>query len=100
MRFILKSFGYQVSNPASERFHKTVGADIVQSCRKLIEPLIATLEAVAAQIKELERAIMRLATQRYPHAVRLQEIAGALGACGTFSLCLKRDQRDADKELH
>lgn len=121
VRFTLKSLGYRVSNPASERFHKTVGLELPPSCQELIAPMIAAIESLTARIKDLERSITRLATARYPQAQRLQGITGVgpitslyfvlkVGDPKRFShgrdvgaylgLCPRRDQSGAvDKQL-
>jgi transposase len=76
VRFSLKSLGYRVCNPASERFHSRVLAEVPAECLEAVRPLLDVLEVISAKIAEAERTIARLARERYPVASRLQQIDG------------------------
>lgn len=76
MRFTLKSLGHPVSNPASQRFHKTVMEEVPQDCAEVIRPMVEVLERMTLQIKELERKIVKLGKESYPQAEKLQRITG------------------------
>lgn len=121
VRFTLKSLGYQVSNPSSERFHKTVAAEVPPECLALLAPLLEVLKDLSGRIKEMERELIALGRQRYPQAGRLAQIDGVgpitslyfvlkVGDPQRFGrardvgpylgLCPKRDQSGAmDKQL-
>lgn len=54
VRFTLKSLGYRVSNPSSERFHKLVVEELPESVRALIVHSVASIAELTARIKALE----------------------------------------------
>ena len=54
VRFTLKSLGYRVSNPSSERFHKLVVEELPESVRALIAHSVASIAELTARIKALE----------------------------------------------
>lgn len=76
VRFTLKSLGYSVANPASERFHKTVLKEVPEGCAEVIRPMVEVLEKMTLQIKDMERDIVRLAKESYPQAEKLRQITG------------------------
>jgi len=121
VRFTLKSLGYRVSNPSSERFHKLVMEEVPGSVGALIAPGVASIAELTARIKALEVSIARLATEKYPQTIYLQQVSGVgpitslyfvlkienpqrfkrTRDIGAFvGLCPKRDQSgETDKEL-
>jgi transposase len=76
VRFTLKSLGYAVSNPATERFHRKVRDEVPEAVLSVIAPLLAVLEETTARIKEMEAGMTRLIKEHYPAAQRLQQIPG------------------------
>lgn len=76
VRFTLKSLGYTVCNPATERFHKKVREEVPDAVQRVIEPMLAVLEATTEQIKVMEREIARLIKEQYREAQRLEQIPG------------------------
>jgi transposase len=76
IRFTLKSLGYEVSNPSSQKFHKTVMSEVPEECQKAIKPAVRALEELSARIKELDAALAKLAEERYPQTVYLQQVSG------------------------
>ena len=76
VRFTLKSLGQAVRNPSSESFHKTVLADIPADCLPVVQPLLAVLAQVTAQIKAMERDLVQRSKKDYPATQRLQQIVG------------------------
>ncbi|MES2707523.1 MAG: IS110 family transposase [Verrucomicrobiota bacterium] len=76
VRFTLKSLGHPVSNPASERFHKSVMEEVPENCQEVIRPMVEVLEKMTAQIREMEREILRLGKENYPQAEKLRQITG------------------------
>jgi len=59
VRFSLKSLGYAVSNPSSERFHKVAMETLPEVVREMIAPSVQALAV-------LEREISVLARTKYP----------------------------------
>lgn len=76
VRFTLKSLGYAVANPSSERFHKLVMDEVPEALRQMIAPSVAVLAELSARIKVLEREICDLAHNKYPQTGWLQQIPG------------------------
>jgi hypothetical protein len=76
VRFSLKSLGYAVRNPSSERFHKVVEEGLPETLRQMIAPSVQALAELTARIKVLEREINSLAQRKYPQTARLQQIPG------------------------
>lgn len=121
VRFTLKSLGHAVRNPSSESFHKRVAGEIPADCRIVVQPLLAVLEKITAEIKALEAQLVQRSKTDYPVTQRLQQIAGVgpltalafvlkLGDPQRFSrsrdvgaylgLCPRRDQSGGtDKQL-
>ena len=121
VRFTLKSLGYPVSNPSSGRFHKLVLNEVPESIREMIAHNVAAIAELTERIKALNTSISRLAAERYPQTICLQQVSGVgpitslyfvlkIGNPGRFQrtrdigaflgLCPKRDQSgETDKEL-
>jgi transposase len=121
VRFTLKSLGYLVSNPSSACFHKLVLKEVPESIGEMIAHNVAAIAALTERIKALDTSISRLAAERYPETIYLQQVSGVgpitslyfvlkVGNPGRFrrtrdigaflGLCPKRDQSgETDKEL-
>jgi transposase len=121
VRFTLKSLGYPVSNPSSASFHKLVLKEVPESIGKMIVHNVAAIAELTERIKALDISISRLAAERYPETIYLQQVSGVgpitslyfvlkVGNPGRFQrtrdigaflgLCPKRDQSgETDKEL-
>jgi transposase len=76
VRFTLKSLGYTVGNPSSERFHKVVTATLPPGLCQMIAPSVQALAELSVRIKVLESEIRTLAQSKYPQAAQLQQIPG------------------------
>lgn len=76
VRFTLKSLGYTVRNPSSERFHKVIEEGLPETLRQMIAPSVQVLAELTTRIKELEREINTLAQTKYPMTAQLQQIPG------------------------
>ena len=76
VRFSLKSLGYPVSKPSSERFHKLVLSEVPESIGEMIAHNVAALAELTQRIKALEVSISRQAAERYPETRYLQQVSG------------------------
>ena len=76
VRFTLKSLGYNVRNPSTERFHKVVMEEVSEAVRQMIGPSVQALGELTVRIKTLELEINTLAKMKYPQTARLQQIPG------------------------
>jgi transposase len=121
VRFSLKSLGYPVSNPSSERFHKLVLREVPESIGEMIAHNVAAIAELTQRIKALDISISRLAAERYPETIYLQQVSGVgpitslyfvlkVGSPERFQrtrdigaflgLCPRRDQSgETDKQL-
>ena len=76
VRFTLKSLGYAVSNPSSDRFHKLVLSEVPESIGEMIAHNVAAIAELTGRIKALDTSISRLAAERYPQTIYLQQVSG------------------------
>lgn len=76
VRATLKSLGHAVSNPSSERFHKTVAAEVPGECLAVLGPMLEVLRDLSGRIKDMERELIALGRRSYPQAQRLAQIDG------------------------
>ena len=76
VRFTLKSLGYPVPNPSSERFHKVAMEALPESIARMIAPSVQALAELSARIKVLEGEIKILARTKYPQSAHLEQIPG------------------------
>jgi transposase len=76
LRFTLKSLGYTIANPSTERFHKVIEGRIPEAVGRVIAPSVRALEELSLQIKLLEREIIALARSKYADTAWLEQIPG------------------------
>lgn len=93
VRFTLKSLGYAVRNPSSERFHRVVMEGLPNELGQMIAPSVQALAELSARIKELDREINLLAKTKYPQTAALQQIPG-VGPITALYFVLKIEDPD------
>lgn len=79
VRFTLKSIGIRLRSPKTTCFARHARRELETDFPEtlaLIEPSLAVLDAMSVQIRELEKAIEKLATESYPQCMFLQGITG------------------------
>lgn len=79
VRFTLKSMGIRLKSPKTTCFARHARTALFEEFPEilaLIEPSLAVLDAMSAQIRELEKNIEKLAQERYPQCAYLQGIVG------------------------
>src|SRR6516164_8855460 len=76
LRFTLKSLGYTIANPSTERFHKVIEGQIPDSMSTVIAPSVRALEELSLRIKLLDREIIALTRTEYPETAWLEQIPG------------------------
>src|SRR6476661_7179552 len=76
LRFTLKSLGYTIANPSTERFHKVIEGQIPEPVGRVIAPSMRALEELSLQIKLLDREIIALARSKYADTAWLEQIPG------------------------
>lgn len=95
VRFLLKSLGVKIpSGCKATSFVKQVRAGIGEEYQELVEPLLVMLEAVNAKIKEVERDLEQMASERYPETELLKQVPGVGPVTAlTFVLTLESPDR-------
>ena len=76
LRFTLKSLGYTIANPSTERFHKIIESALPESVVQMIAPSVQAIEELSLRIKLLDREIRILAHIKYPETSWLEQIPG------------------------
>ena len=77
VRFLLKSLGVFVSSSIKAMaFARKVRAQLAPADAALVEPLLAAIDALNAQVKTLDVELETLAGDRYPATARLRQIPG------------------------
>src|SRR6476469_6457354 len=76
LRFTLKSLGYAIANPSTERFHKVIQEQVPESVDSVIAPSVQALKELSLRIKLLDREIATLARSKYPETTWLEQIPG------------------------
>ncbi len=94
VRFSLKSLGYGVSNPSSERFHKVAMESLPEAVREMIAPSVQALAELSARIAVLEREISLLARTKYPQTLWLQQVLRSRSNHGAL-LCVEDRRPEA-----
>src|SRR6516225_9474776 len=76
LRFTLKSLGYTIANPSTERFHRVIESALPESVIQVIAPSVQAIEELSLRIKLLDREIRTLAHTKYPETSWLEQIPG------------------------
>ena len=76
LRFTLKSLGYTIANPSTERFHKVIEGQLPESLSTVIAPSVRVLEELSLRFKLLDREIIAMARSEYPETAWLEQIPG------------------------
>ena len=77
VRFLLKSLGVFVSSSIKAMaFTRKVRAQLAPADAALVEPLLAAIDALNAQVKALDVELETLAHETYPATERLRQIPG------------------------
>jgi transposase len=97
VRFLLKSLGVFVpSSIKAMAFTRKVKVQLAAADCALVEPLLAAIETVNAEIKKLDTELETLAREKYPVTERLRQIPGVgplTALC--FVLTLEKPERFA-----
>lgn len=103
VRFTLKSMGIRLRSPKTTCFARHARRTLAAAhpgTLELIEPSLLVLDAMTMQIRELEKAIEKLAAESYPQTQLLQSITG-IGTITSLAFVLtigdpKRFERTRD----
>ena len=72
----MKCFGLQLPTCSAESFHRKVRELIPADLKAAMFPILDVLAKVGKEIKELDRHLSKLAQEKYPEAIKLQQING------------------------
>lgn len=76
VRGTVKSFGKRLPSCSTECFHKKVISHIPQQLQKGLEPVLVLIAQITTQIKELDKEIERISSERYPETELLRQVKG------------------------
>ena len=76
IRGTVKSFGERLPSCSTECFHKKVVSHIPQKLQQGLEPVLLLIAQINAQIKELDKEIERISSERYPETELLRRVKG------------------------
>jgi transposase len=74
VRGVVKSFGVRLGSRNTRSFPAWARERIPDELRAALEPVLATLETVVAQIKILEVGLVRMARDRYPETALFRQV--------------------------
>jgi len=72
----MKCFGVQLPTCSAESFHRKVRDLIPEDLEPAMFPILDVLANVGKEIKDLDRHLSKLAQEKYPEAIKLQQING------------------------
>lgn len=76
VRGTCKGFGLRLASCSAAAFHRKVRESLPDDLQPALEPVLATLEQLDGQIRELERRLAKLVQRRYPAAGVLRQVNG------------------------
>jgi transposase len=76
VRGILKAVGLRAPASGSSPFPSKVAASVPDELKPSLMPLLETIAHLNRQIYQFDRAIERLASNRYPETTRLRQVSG------------------------
>jgi transposase len=75
-RGVVKSAGERVPRCSAASFHRKAAEAIPEGFDAALQPLLDQIEQVSHQIRQYDRRIEEMATERYPETSVLQQVAG------------------------
>lgn len=75
VRSLVKTTGHRLPKSTTATFH-TLEADIPEPIQPLLASMMLTIECITYEIREYDKTIKKLAKDRYPAALHLQQVAG------------------------
>ena len=76
VRGTLKSFGIRLPDCDAAAFHRNVRGDVPKDMHMSIDPILKAIQNLTEQIKRLEKNLEKLAKDKYPETLKLQQING------------------------
>jgi len=76
VRCLVKAFGVRLPSCASTCFHKRVLEHLPESLKPAVKPILESLKVISRQIYEIDKALKKLAKERYPETFVLRQVVG------------------------
>lgn len=76
VRQLIKAFGVKLPACSSKCFHKRVPEHLPESLKVAVQPILESLGVISRQIYETDKALEKLAKERYPETLRLRQVTG------------------------
>jgi transposase len=94
VRGTVKSFGARLPRCSAQSFHKKAAGSLPAQLKETLEPVVETIASLTEKIRDYDRRIEELTTERYPETELLTQVrgVGALTAL-TFVLTLEDPRR-------
>jgi len=94
VRASIKSIGERVPSGTAEAFHKRAAACLPDGLREALLPLIEVIEQLTTRIRGFDRAVEKLAEDRYPDTAALTQVGGVGSLTAlAYILTLEDEQR-------
>ena len=94
VRFLMKSLGVKMpSGCKATSFVKKVRADLADEYLELVGALLDMLDALEVKIKQVDKELEQMATERYPETERLRQVPG-VGPITALSFILTLESPD------
>ena len=75
-RGVVKSMGQRISKCSAEAFHRRLAEEMPEELAVALEPVMKTIEELTGRIRHYDKALERLATEKYPGTKSLRQING------------------------
>jgi transposase len=76
VRGVIKSFGYRLPGCTSEAFARKSAPLVPKQLRSALMPVMSTIATLTVRIRQYDRQIDRLSTERYPESQILRSVHG------------------------
>ncbi len=87
VRNVVKGFGERISSCSTKSFHKRAREELSGELLEMLEPLLASIEALNAQITEYDKQIEKTCLEQYPETSVLRNVQG-IGAITALAYIL------------
>ena len=87
VRNVVKGFGERISNCSTKSFHKRARKELSGELLEMLEPLLACIEELNANITEYDKQIEKTCLEHYPETIVLRKVQG-IGAITALAYIL------------
>ncbi len=76
VRGAVKSIGERIATCSAETFHLRLNKEMPEELRGALEPLMKTIEELTGRIRDYDKVLKKLCSEKYPETEGLQAICG------------------------